>query len=88
MDKASIYAALIVCASVVLLLVWKIRLGIRSRIHIGARDQKLEAEFRSAILSPEARESLLQDALRKTNGDRVAAMRRVLEELHGDNERW
>lgn len=51
-------------------------------------DARLEAAFRSAILSSHARESLLQDALRKTNGDRTAAIRKVLDDLHMENNRW
>jgi hypothetical protein len=49
---------------------------------------RLETELSLAILSPSAREGLVQDALRTTNGHREAALRKVLEDLHADNERW
>lgn len=50
-------------------------------------DPRLESELRSAILSADARERLVQDALRKTKGDRTAAIRRVLDDLRAENNR-
>jgi hypothetical protein len=49
---------------------------------------RLETELRLAILSPSARERLVQDALRIANGNREAALRRVLDDLHAENNRW
>jgi hypothetical protein len=48
----------------------------------------LEAQLSRAILSADARERLVQNALRTTNGDRPAAIRKVLSDLHADNQRW
>jgi hypothetical protein len=49
---------------------------------------KLEGLLRTAILSPEARERLVTDAMRHYGGDRAAAIRRVLNDLHAENNRW
>jgi hypothetical protein len=40
------------------------------------------------ILNPDARERLVQDALPTTHGNREAALRKVLDDLHADNNRW
>jgi hypothetical protein len=48
----------------------------------------LEGQLRSAIFSAGARERLVQHALRKTNGDRVAAIRKVLNDLAEENKQW
>jgi hypothetical protein len=48
----------------------------------------LEGQLRSAIFSAGARERLVQHALLTTNGDRVAAIRKVLEDLSKDHKRW
>ena len=92
-DKTTLYTTLIILICLTLVIGCEMRSGRRLRSHrMGgvhvSTDPRLEAKFRSAILDERARGSLLQDALRKTNGNRTAAMRRVLEELHGDNERW
>jgi hypothetical protein len=44
--------------------------------------------LRTAIFDPAARERLIRDAMRTTGGDRVAAIRQVLRDLHADNARW
>ena len=49
---------------------------------------RLEAELRLAIFSPDARERLVQHALQITKGDRAAALRKVLDDLHAENNRW
>jgi DNA-binding TFAR19-related protein (PDSD5 family) len=54
----------------------------------GPQFAALEGQLRRAILSPDARERLVQNALRTTNGDRAAAIRKVLSDLFADNERW
>ena len=48
----------------------------------------LEAQLRLAILSASAREGLIADAMKKTGNDRAAAIRKVLEDLPRENERW
>lgn len=48
----------------------------------------LEGQLRSAILSTGARERLIRHALQTTNGDSVAAIRKVLNDLAEDNKRW
>jgi hypothetical protein len=48
----------------------------------------LEAQLRNAIFDAHARERLVKDALRHTGGDRTAAIRRVLSDLHAENNRW
>lgn len=45
---------------------------------------ELERRLRAAIPDPAARERLLQDALRRTGGNRARAIRIVLDELAGD----
>jgi hypothetical protein len=44
----------------------------------------LERRLRAAIPDPASRERLLQDALRRTGGDRARAIRTVLDDLAGD----
>jgi hypothetical protein len=48
----------------------------------------LEGHLRTAILSADARERLIADAMRSTGGSRTAAIRKVLSDLHGDDKRW
>lgn len=48
----------------------------------------LEAQLRTAILSAGARDRLVQDALKTVNGDRDAAIRKVLNDLADENKRW
>jgi hypothetical protein len=48
----------------------------------------LEGHLRNAILNADARERLVKDAMRHTGGDRAAAVRKVLEDLHSENKRW
>jgi hypothetical protein len=48
----------------------------------------LEGQLRAAILSADARERLVQHALQTVNGDRAAAIRKVLNDLSSDNKRW
>jgi hypothetical protein len=90
-DRGALYTIVIILFALALLL----GCGLRARRSfkaaarpLEASDSALEARFRLAILDKGARESLMQDALRKTGGDRVAAIRRVMDDLHGDNERW
>lgn len=52
-----------------------------------ASNSALERHLRTAILSPDARERLLRDAMRKTGGDRNAAIRKVLDDLHAEDRR-
>jgi hypothetical protein len=54
----------------------------------GPQFSVLEGQLRSAIFSAGARERLVQHALQTTNGDRVAAIRKVLNDLSEDNKRW
>ena len=49
---------------------------------------RLETQLRNAILSPHARERLVNDAMRRNGGDRRAAIRKVLSDLEQDNTRW
>ena len=49
---------------------------------------RLESLLRLAILDVGARDRLVADAMRKTGGYREAAVQRVLDDLHRDNERW
>ena len=48
----------------------------------------LEAQLGNAIFDANARERLIRDALRHTGGDRAAAIRKVLNDLHAENNRW
>ena len=48
----------------------------------------LEGHLRHAILDPGARERLVNDGMRTTAGDRAAAIRKVLADLHGEDKRW
>ena len=49
----------------------------------------LEARLRSAILSADARERLIKEALNHTaGGDRAAAIRKVLSDLEAEHNRW
>jgi hypothetical protein len=48
----------------------------------------LERQLRNAILSADARERLIQHALPKVKGDRTAAIRKVLSDLHNEYNRW
>jgi len=44
--------------------------------------------LRTAILSPDARERLVKDAMRAIGGDRAAAVRKVLQDLYDEDKRW
>jgi hypothetical protein len=44
--------------------------------------------LRNAILNANARERLVKDAMRATGGDRSAAIRKVLRDLHEADKRW
>ncbi len=48
----------------------------------------LEGHLRNAVLNANARERLVKDAMRVTRGDRVAAIRKVLRDLHEEDARW
>jgi hypothetical protein len=48
----------------------------------------LEAQLGNAIFRADARERLIKDALPHTGGDRAAAIRKVLSDLHAENNRW
>jgi hypothetical protein len=48
----------------------------------------LEGHLRNAILDPGARERLVNHAMRTSTGDRATAIRKVLADLHGENNRW
>jgi hypothetical protein len=50
--------------------------------------ENLEAKLRVAILSAHSREALLNEAMRLTSGNREAAIRKILRDLHADNTRW
>lgn len=54
----------------------------------GAPLAMLEGHLRQAVLSADARERLIGDALRRTGGDRAAATRKVLNDLNTENNRW
>jgi hypothetical protein len=54
----------------------------------GPQLSALEGHLRSAILNPQARERLIKDAMRTTGSDRTAAIRKVLSDLHAENNRW
>ena len=54
----------------------------------GPQLSALEGHLRSAILNPQARERLIKDAMRTTGTDRSAAIRKVLSDLHAENNRW
>ncbi len=54
----------------------------------GPQISALESQLRNAIFSADARERLVKDALRRTGGDRAAAIRKVLDDLHTENNRW
>jgi hypothetical protein len=51
----------------------------------GPRLAALEGHLRNAILDPGARERLVDAAIRKTGGDRAAAIREVLRAFERDN---
>jgi hypothetical protein len=48
----------------------------------------LEGQLRNAIFNADTRERLIKDALRHANGNRAAAIRKVLSDLHAENNRW
>src|SRR4051812_7545806 len=48
----------------------------------------LEAHLRNAILDPGARNRLINEATKGTRGDRAAAIQKVLNDLHAENNRW
>lgn len=48
----------------------------------------LEGHLRNAILDRSARERLVNAAMRATGGDRPAAIRRVLDDLHNEDKRF
>jgi hypothetical protein len=48
----------------------------------------LEGHLRNAVIDAGARERLVGDAMRATGGDRVAAIRKVLRDLHEEDKRW
>jgi hypothetical protein len=54
----------------------------------GPQATALERHLSNAILSLDARERLIQHALPTVKGDRVAAIRKVLSDLHNENNRW
>jgi hypothetical protein len=54
----------------------------------GPRLSVLEGHLRTAILSPQARERLVEDAMRTAGGNRAAGIRKVLSDLHAENNRW
>jgi hypothetical protein len=55
---------------------------------VSPEEARLEAQLRNAIFRAESREGLIQDAMRSTSGNRAAAIRKVLNDLHADNNRW
>jgi hypothetical protein len=48
----------------------------------------LEGHLRNAIISGDARERLVKHAMRTTGGDRAAAIRKVLNDLHAEDRRF
>lgn len=48
----------------------------------------LEGHLRNAIFDASARDRLVSDAMRATGGDRTAAIRRVLHDLHNEDKRF
>jgi len=48
----------------------------------------LERHLRTAILSSDSRERLVEDAMRRTGSDRAAAIRKVPQDLHNEDKRW
>ena len=61
---------------------------VRLRTAADAELPQLEARLCTAILSADARERLVRDAMRSTRGDRAAAIRQVLRELSDEHRRW
>jgi len=61
---------------------------VRRDVRQAAVDPALEAQLRAAILSADARQRLVQDAMTVTKGNRAAAIRKVLSDLHAENNRW
>ena len=50
--------------------------------------QMLERQLQLAILDQTARERLVSYAMREVNGDRRLAIRKVLKDLHDDNDKY
>jgi hypothetical protein len=48
----------------------------------------LEGHLRNAVLNAPARERLVADAMWTTGGNRAAAIRKVLRDLHDEDKRW
>ena len=48
----------------------------------------LERHLRNAILDQNARERLVNDAMRTNSGTRAAAIRKVLRDLGDEHKRW
>jgi hypothetical protein len=48
----------------------------------------LERHLRDAILNENARERLVNDAMRTNGGTRAAAIRKVLSDLGDEDKRW
>jgi hypothetical protein len=61
---------------------------VRRESRPAAAPSALESRLRVAILSGDARERLIKDALTTTGGNREAAIRKVLDDLHAENNRW
>jgi hypothetical protein len=60
----------------------------KSSRRVSPEEAQLEAQLRNAIFRAESREALIKDAMRSTSGNRAAAIRKVLNDLHADNNRW
>ena len=54
----------------------------------GSQLAALEGHLRTAILDAGARERLVRDAMRVVGGNRAAAIRKVLHDLHDEDKRW
>ena len=54
----------------------------------GSQLSGLEGHLRNAVLNAPARERLVADAMRATDGNRAAAIRKVLRDLHDEDKRW
>ena len=64
------------------------RSSVPSQSRPTGRLASLEGHLRTAILDPNARERLVADTLRRTCGDRAAAVRKVLSDLAAEDKRW
>jgi hypothetical protein len=54
----------------------------------GPTPSALEGHLRHAIISADARERLVKHAMHTTGGDRAAAIRKVLDDLHAEDRRF